>query len=80
MTFKTAKKEARESLQKWVNGRGYIARQETAYLRYDRDLIELGPFGDEITTTLESWVERILIRTFKSFRRVCNPFVLTTKS
>ena len=73
MEFKLATAEARTSLQTWVNGTGCLAREETAYLEYEKDLIGLGPSGDEINTKLETWVEWNLIRIFKSFRKVCVP-------
>ena len=73
MEFKLATAEARTSLQNWVKGTGCLAREETAYLEYEKDLIELGPSGDGINTKLETWVERNLIRMFKGFRRVCVP-------
>ena len=71
--FKPAQSRDRTSLQNWVDGTGCLAREETEYLDYPKELIELGSTSDNATTKVEAWVEDNLIWFCKCFRRVCNP-------
>ena len=50
-----------ESLEHWVEGTGFIAREETAYLTQQRDLMSLAPVADNAVVQLEAWVEDQLI-------------------
>jgi hypothetical protein len=68
LSFELASSRARFSLNNWVGGNGCIAREETEYLDYPRDLISLAPAKDGATASLEAWVEDIFIRFYKGFR------------
>ncbi|OTB18770.1 hypothetical protein K445DRAFT_19378 [Daldinia sp. EC12] len=50
-----------ESLLNWLRGTGSIARDETAYLTYDQELVSLAPTGDDGLRQLETWIENKLI-------------------
>jgi hypothetical protein len=71
LSFKLAEPRARTSLQNWVDGTGCLVREETEYLDYSEELIELGAASDNATAKLEAWVEDNLIRFYKGFRQVC---------
>jgi hypothetical protein len=59
-----------QSLQNWLDGTGCIAREETAYLTEQRELVSLAPVADSAVMHLEAWVEDKLIRFYRGFRRV----------
>lgn len=59
-----------ESLQNWTNNTGCIAREETNYLTYSRDLASLAPVKDNAISKVEIWVENALIRFYRGFRNV----------
>ena len=64
--------EARDidSLQNWVAGNGTVARKETEYLEHSRDLARLVPLRDNALSRVEIWVEDVLIRCHRGFRKV----------
>jgi hypothetical protein len=68
--YETAKPRDVLSLQNWVNGNACLAREETAYLTYCKELLSVASSDDGAVTRLESWVEDILIRFYKGFRKV----------
>ncbi|KIW19097.1 hypothetical protein PV08_03389 [Exophiala spinifera] len=70
LSSRLAGSRARVSLQNWVSSNGCIAREETEYLQYARDLISLAPAKDGAMASLESRVEDIFIRFFKGFLQV----------
>ena len=49
------------SLQNWVDGTGYLARDETAYFGH-HEVISLVPVRDNGALKLEIWVEDKLIQ------------------
>lgn len=59
-----------ESLRNWTNNTGCIAREETNYLEYSRDLASLAPAKDNAISKVEIWVENALIRFYRGFRNV----------
>lgn len=59
-----------ESLQNWVNGNGTVARKETEYLQKSRELACLAPLKDTALSRVEIWVEDVLIRCYRGFRKV----------
>ena len=59
-----------DSLQNWVNGNGSIAREETEYLEYSRDLARIAPVKDTSLERAEKWVEDATIRCWRGFREV----------
>lgn len=63
-----------ESLDNWLSAKGCIAREETEYLRYTRELTSLAPAKDNALAKVEIWVENLLIRSWRGFRdvRYCN--------
>ncbi|KAI9684131.1 MAG: hypothetical protein M1829_003401 [Trizodia sp. TS-e1964] len=58
-----------KSLQNWLDGTGNLARDERAYLTYDRDLVTLAPAGDSAIVHFEAWVEDKLIYLWRDFRK-----------
>jgi uncharacterized protein DUF6594 len=62
LSFGPAEQRDIESLQNWVNGTGCLAREETAYLAHQKELISLAPVADSAVIQLETWVEDKLIR------------------
>lgn len=58
------------SLQNWLDGTGCLARAETEYLTYYRELASLAPAYDSAVVHLEAWVEDKLIRFYRGFRKV----------
>lgn len=50
------------SLQNWVDARGCLARDETAYLSREDELVSLAPLADSAIQQLEAWVEDRLIQ------------------
>ena len=59
--FGPAQQRDVNSLQNWVNGTGYLAREETVYLTHHHELVSLAPGGDSAIVKLESWVENKFI-------------------
>jgi hypothetical protein len=70
MNFGPAQRRDVESLQNWLDGTGCLAREETAYLTHNRELVSLAPAGDNAILQLEAWVEDKLIRFYRGFRKV----------
>ena len=62
LSFSPVQSRDVESLQHWVEGTGFLAREETAYLAQQRELMSLAPVADNAITQLEAWVEDQLIR------------------
>lgn len=69
LSFGPAHRRDVESLQNWVDGTGYLARDETAYLGHD-EVISLAPVRDNGILKLEIWVEDKLIRWWPRFSKV----------
>jgi hypothetical protein len=67
-----------ESLQNWLDGTGCLARVETKYLTYHRELVSLAPACDSALVQLEAWVEDKLIRFCRGFRNVCTSAMITS--
>ena len=70
LSFGPAQQRDVESLQNWLDGTGCLAREETAYLTHDRELVSLAPPCDSAVSQLEVWVEDKLIRFCSGFRKV----------
>lgn len=70
LSFGLAGERDVESLHNWLEGTGCLAREETAYLMHDQDLISLAPTGDSAVLQLETWVEDKMIRFYHRFRNV----------
>jgi hypothetical protein len=70
LSYGHANPRTRINLKNWLNGNGCLAREETEYLDYPRELIELGAPSDDASTKLEAWVEDCLVRFYKGFRQV----------
>lgn len=58
------------SLQNWLDGNACLARHESAYLAHYDDLLAVAPSGDRSVTSSEAWVEDVLIRSYRYFRKV----------
>ncbi|KAE9363029.1 hypothetical protein N431DRAFT_357402, partial [Stipitochalara longipes BDJ] len=56
------------SLQNWVNGNACLAREETTYLSFCKELLSIATPDDDTVARLETWVEDNLIRFYKGFR------------
>lgn len=59
-----------KSLQNWLNGTGCLARDETSYLKHQRELVSLAPVQDHAVLQIETWVEDQLIGFYRGLRRV----------
>lgn len=70
LNFVPAQQRDINSLQNWVNGTGYLAREETAYLTHHHELVSLAPGGDSAIVKLEAWVEDKFIQLWRDFRKV----------
>lgn len=70
MNFNSALPRDVLSLQNWVEGTGCLSRDETKYLKHERELFSLVPPGDNAMKQLEDWVEDQLVRHYKNFRAV----------
>ncbi|KAE9378767.1 hypothetical protein N431DRAFT_499509 [Stipitochalara longipes BDJ] len=68
LNFEAAKPRDVLSLQSWVNGNACLARDETRYLTFDKELLSISSPNDDTVSRLECWVEDILIRFYKDFR------------
>lgn len=60
------------NLRNWVDGNACLARQETAYLTRDEDLLTVAPSRDRSVMNVEAWVEDCLIRFFRWCHQVWN--------
>jgi hypothetical protein len=58
------------SLQNWLSATGAIAREETVYLSYTKDLANLASPADNPVLRLEKWVETTMIWLWQGFRKV----------
>jgi hypothetical protein len=58
------------SLRNWVEATGCLAREETAYLAHQSELVSLAPIVDDTVMQLETWVEKKLIQYWQGFRSV----------
>lgn len=65
-----------QSVQNWLDGTRCLAREETEYLTYQRELVSLAPAGDSALLQLEGWIEDNLIRFYRGFRKVREEFIL----
>jgi hypothetical protein len=70
LNFDAAKPRDVLSLQNWVNGNACLAREETAYMSFCKELLSIASPDDNTVARLESWVEDSLIRFYKGFREV----------
>jgi len=70
LSFGCAQRRDVKSLQNWLDGTGCLAREETAYLTHQKELVSLAPAADNAVTQLEAWVEDKLVRFCSGFRRV----------
>jgi hypothetical protein len=70
LNFGPARRRDVESLQNWLDGTGCLAREEAEYLTHHREIVSLGPAGDNAIMQLEAWVEDKLIRFYRGFRKV----------
>jgi hypothetical protein len=70
LNFGPAQQRDVKSLQNWLDGTGYLAREERAYLTHHRELVSLAPAGDSAIVQLEAWVEDKFIRLWRDFRKV----------
>ncbi len=70
LSFGTAQPRDIESLQNWLDSTGCLAREESAYLTYNRELVSLAPAGDSAMMQLEAWVEDKVIRLWPGFQKV----------
>ena len=59
-----------QNLQNWVDGKGCIAREETAYLQSNEELLTLRCSYDSAVIRLETIVEDSIIRLHSCFGRV----------
>jgi hypothetical protein len=57
LSFGPAEPRDTQSLRNWLDGNRRVARDETAYLLYERDLFSLSPIVDNAATRLENWIE-----------------------
>ncbi|RDA84140.1 hypothetical protein CP532_0115, partial [Ophiocordyceps camponoti-leonardi (nom. inval.)] len=73
LSFPPAHQRDVESLQNWLSGTGCVARDETAYLSHNEELMSLAPEDDSALLGIETWVEDKLIRFFRGFRNVRVP-------
>lgn len=64
-----------ESLQNWLNGNVYIARNERAYLKQP-DLVSLAVASDSALVQLESWIEDRLVSFYSGFCKVRAPRIV----
>ncbi|KAL2156764.1 hypothetical protein VTH82DRAFT_1510 [Thermothelomyces myriococcoides] len=69
LTLSPARSRDVESLQNWLDSNGCIAEEECAYLTHRKDLISLAPCGDKASSKLETWVENMLVRHWRGFRK-----------
>ena len=60
------------SLKHWVEGNASLARDETAYLERDTDLMSVVGVEDNALSRLLALLEHFLVRNFKRFRKVRN--------
>jgi hypothetical protein len=70
LSFGSAQQRDVKSLQNWLDGTGYLAREERAYLTHHQELVSLAPAGDNAMVQLEAWVEGKFIRMWRDFRKV----------
>ena len=70
LNFEAAKPRDVLSLQNWVNGNACLARDETTYLTFCKELLSISSPNDDTVSRLECWVEDALIRVYKGFRAV----------
>jgi hypothetical protein len=70
LNFDAAKPRDVLSLQNWIEGNACLARDETAYLSFCKELLSIASPDDDAVARLESWVEDKLIRFYKGFREV----------
>lgn len=77
LSFNPAQKRDLESLRNWLQGTGCLAREETAYLSHDQELMSLAPVDDNALVQFEAWVEDWLIRWYRSFRKVRHHCMVT---
>ncbi|MCJ1269880.1 hypothetical protein MMC22_009773 [Lobaria immixta] len=70
LTYEPANPRDVLSLQNWVKGNPYLARDETAYLAHCKELLSVVDPGDGIVGRLEAWIEDKLIQFYKGPRGV----------
>jgi hypothetical protein len=70
LSFEAARPQAISNLQNWVSGNGCIAREETAYLDYSRELLGVASPDDTVMIGLETVVENCLNRLCQCFNQV----------
>ena len=70
LKYELAKPKAILSLQNWVNGNGCLAREETAYLEQNNELIRVHTSDDGAIERLETWIDNKLIQIYNLFGKV----------
>jgi hypothetical protein len=70
---KPASSRARDDLRNWLNTKGCIPREESAFLEDADDLMELKEPSDGVMAQLEGWVEDSLVHFIPGFRKVRLP-------
>lgn len=74
LELKQAQRRDVRSLQNWLEGTACLAREETAYLAHDKELVTLAPTGDSALTQLEAWAGDKLVQFFRDDREVSGSF------
>lgn len=70
LSFEPARLQDVSSLQNWINGTGFIARAETAYLSHSNDLLRVVSMDDTVMVWLETLIEKVLFRFHRWFGKV----------
>lgn len=70
LTFEAANPRDVLSLQNWVKGNPYLARDETAYLTRCKELLRVVDPRDGIVARLEAWIEEKLAQFYKGPRGI----------
>ncbi|KAM3081858.1 hypothetical protein ACMFMG_004328 [Clarireedia jacksonii] len=65
LSYGTTPEREVQSLRNWVNNKGCLSRNETAYLANTRELMCLAPPKDSAMNRLENLVEDVLIKFYK---------------
>ena len=77
LNYRPAPKRAVANLNNWVQGTVPLAREETAYLQRETDLLCVNVPTDNALVQLEEMIESVFVRFHKAYRKVSVPEHLT---
>ncbi|EKJ68425.1 hypothetical protein FPSE_11433 [Fusarium pseudograminearum CS3096] len=77
LSFARAEPRDIQSLKRWVDGNGCVAKDETSYLLNEKDLLSLSPKLDNAIARFEDWIEDRVVQ-FLRHSKMASPRIISS--